>query len=342
VFAYPQTKLRRLAVVAFCFATAGSELRAQSPPCVTLTQTVLDEQSRVPLVSARVTASWQGVQQRDLRTDSLGRATLCLVPQQTTLIRITYLDRNTSWQIVPSEGKPIQQTSVLDVQSTSVRGRVVEDQSGTGIANAHVRLANTSLQTVSDGNGRFAFERVPAGSYMMQVQHIGYTGHRGKLDVGDEDLDAVIRVAPAVIPLQPIVVTAFSRRLEAVGFYERRKRGIGTFIDRKRVDAMNVQAASDLLRHLPGVRLVPQSRTRQNQPQNATVGRRGNCRYVFIIDGARTLADFEMDYISGSAIEGVEVYNGISDVPAPFKAHTTSVAGSSVCGVVAIWSRNSR
>lgn len=342
MFAFPQTKLSAFAVVAFCIATASSELGAQSTPCVTLTQTVLDEQSRVPLVGARVMASWQGVVQRDVRTDSTGRATFCVVPNQTAAMRITYLDRNTSWQTIPSEGKPIHHTTLLDVQAVSVRGRVIDDQSGTAVASAHLRLANTSLQTITDADGRFAFERVPSGNYVIQVQHIGFTGHRSTLIVGADDLDAVIRVAPTAIPLQPVVVTAFSRRLESVGFYERRKRGIGTFIDRQRIDAMNVNAASELLRQLPGVRLIPQSRTRQNQPQNATVGRRGNCRYVFIMDGSRTLADFEMDFINGFAIEGVEVYNGISDVPVAFKAHATSVAGSSVCGVIAIWSRNSR
>jgi hypothetical protein len=341
VFAFPQTKLRTLTVVAFCMTTASSELWAQSP-CVPLTQAVLDEQSRVPLVNARVTATWQGVLQRDVRTDSLGRVTLCLTPQQSTQIRISYLDRSTSWQTMPTEGKSIHQTSVLDVQSVSVRGRVIDEHSGVGVASAVIRLVNTSLQTMTDSDGRFAFERVPVGNYAMQVQHIGYTGHRTALAVGDADLDALVRVAPSAIPLQPVVVTAFSRRLESVGFYERRKRGIGTFIDRKRIDAMNVQIASELLRQLPGVRLVPQSRTRQNQPQNATVGRRGNCRYVFIMDGSRTLADFEMDYISGSAIEGVEIYSGISDVPVAFKAHATSVQGSTTCGVIAIWSRNSR
>jgi hypothetical protein len=318
------------------------ELRAQSVSCVTLTQTVLDEQSRVPLVSARVTATWQGVLQRDVRTDSLGRATICLAPQQSTVVRISYLDKNTSWQTVATEGKPIHQSSLLDVPAVSVRGRVMDDATGAGVGSAHLHLANTSLQTITDPDGRFAFARVPTGNYAMQVQHIGYTGHRTALAVGEDDLDAVIRVAPTAIPLQPVVVTAFSLRLDAVGFYERRKRGIGTFVDRKRIDAMNVEAASDLLRLVPGMRLVPQARSRNNQLRNATVGGRGNCRFVFIVDGSRTLSDFEMDYLAGPAIEGVEIYSGMADVPAAFKAHATSVAGSTVCGVVAVWTRNSR
>jgi len=135
-------------------------------------------------------------------------------------------------------------------------------------------------------------------------------------------------------------VTAFSQRLERVGFYEREKRGIGTFIGRKQVDAMNVQHASDLLRSVPSARLIPQT-TRRNAPPNSLTGR-GACRFKFIVDGTRTLADFEMDFVAAHIIEGVEVYSGLSEVPALFKAHATPDAGSALCGVVAIWTRERR
>jgi hypothetical protein len=144
--------------------------------------------------------------------------------------------------------------------------------------------------------------------------------------------------APA-IPLEPVVVTAFSRKLEVAGFYEREKRGVGTFIGKKQIDAMNVQRTSDLLRKVPSARIIPQSNRRNNAPANATVGR-GGCRYAFLIDGSRTLADFEMDYVAPGAIEGVEVYNSLSEVPALFRAIATAEAGSALCGVVVIWTRD--
>jgi hypothetical protein len=174
------------------------------------------------------------------------------------------------------------------------------------------------------------------------VEHIAYALNDAPLQVAVDDLDVLVRLAPTAIALQPIVVTAFSQRLEHVGFYDRRKRGVGTFFDRKQIDAMNVQDASDLLRRLPQLRLVPQLRRGGAQQRNATVGRRGNCRYTFVVDGSRTLPDFEMDFVAAGALEGVEVYNGLAEIPASFKAHTTSVAGSSVCGVIAMWTRDSR
>lgn len=344
MFACRKANLHLLATVALCLGNATVKHANAQLPCVRLTETVLDESTRIPLAGARVTATFSRADRAPMmvRTDSAGRATFCIAPDETVSIRIDYGDLNTTWRTSLTPGKDTNHTSAIHAPLSFVRGRVIDDATGRGVAQAAVRIANTKMQALSDADGRFVFEQLPSGTFTMVVEHIAYTGHRTHLNVGRDDLDATIRVAAQVIPLEPIVVTAFSRQLEMAGFYDRRKRGVGTFIDRKRIDQMNVQAASDLLRAVPGVRLVPQARTRTNQLRNATVGGRGNCRYVFVVDGARTLSDFEMDYIAGPAIEGVEIYSGMADVPAAFKAHATSVAGSTVCGVIAIWTRNSR
>jgi hypothetical protein len=305
-------------------------------------QLVADEHTRIALANAHVIATWGAGQGRAAaRTDSTGMAVLCVPMDVVVVVRVEYGDRNKSRETVFTR-EPGVHIAFLDARSSFMRGRVIDEQTGRVISQAIVRVGNSSLRAITDANGAFAFDRLPFGDHALSIEHIAYVGHRMALRVGDDDIDAIIRMAPAAIPLEPIIVTVFSRRLETVGFYERRKRGIGTFIDRKRIDQMNVNAASDLLRHVPGVRLVPQSRTRANQPLTATVGGRGNCRYVFIVDGTRTLSDFEMDNIAGPAMEGVEIYSGMADVPVAFKAHTTSVSGSTVCGVVVMWTRNSR
>jgi hypothetical protein len=50
-----------------------------------------------------------------------------------------------------------------------------------------------------------------------------------------------------------------------------------------------------------------------------------------------------MDNIPAYAIEGVELYRGLAEVPAVFRGLYHSDGGSvGVCGVIAIWTRNSR
>ena len=344
--AYSQIKLASAAAVACCtfLLAAGAGAAQHSFPCnngyTGLSQRVLDQSTHVPLVNARVTATWNDGTDRQVAsvTDSAGRALLCVPLSRALRIRSTYAELNSSWQTTLTQPNPSAQTVYIDVPGSLVRGRVIDQQTGLPIAQASVRIPNTSLLAMSNVDGRFVFERMPLGKYALKIEHISYASNQALLDVAHEDLDALIHLAPAAIALQPVIVTAFSRRLENVGFYERQQRGVGTFIDRKKIDAMNVKNASELLRRAPGVRLVPQSRTRANQPDNATIGNRGNCRYVFVIDGSRTLPDFEMDHVAAGAIEGVEVYNGVAEVPALLRA----IAGHTMCGVIAIWTRNSR
>lgn len=345
--AYSQIKLR-LGIAVVCYllvhatAWAGQQQVACTDGFSRLNYVVFDSNTRLPLTGALVTASWRAPAQRTTttRTDSTGRAALCIPEQHNVTIRSAYRDHNTPAPIILAANRSgSTHTAFIDVPGVLVRGRVLDQQTNSPVPQVSVRMGNTRLSALTDTDGRFQFLRIPVGDYDLRADHIAYAGSSTRLNLRDDDVDALVWLAPAAIPLQPIVVTAFSRRLEHVGFYERQKRGVGTFISRKQIDAMNVHNASDLLRASPSLRLVPQPRRANNQLR----GRRGNCRFTFIVDGARTLTDFEMDNIAAYAIEGIELYNGLAEVPAVFRTHAPTDGGTvTVCGVIAIWTRNSR
>ncbi len=254
-------------------------------------------------------------------------------------ISATYRQYSAEPITITTTGPASRHDAIIDVTGVFVRGRVLDQQSGTPINQAEVRLTGTTLRVMTDADGRFVFGRLPVGDYQLRAHHIGYGSNSAALALQRDDLDALVRLAPAAIPLQPIVVTAFSRRLEHVGFYERQRRGVGKFINRQQIEAMSVHNASDLLRSVPSLRLIPERRSATNEVR----GTRGNCRFAYIVDGARTLTDFQMDNIAAYAIEGVELYNGMAEVPAVFRGHYPSDGGSvGMCGVIAIWTRNSR
>ena len=232
----------------------------------------------------------------------------------------------------PDERSHAQQPSVF------LRGTVIDQQTNTPVMNVVIRIVDTPLSALTDADGRFYFHEIRRGDYTLRADHIAYAAAITKLEVRADDLDVEVRLSPEAIPIHGIIVTAFSRRLEAVGFYEREKRGIGTFIDRKQIEKMKVQSSSDLLRNVPGLRLVPQA-ARRNVPPNQMRGR-GNCRFKYIVDGARTLSDFEIDFVAPYAIEGLEVYAGLSEVPAVFRANAMPDGGQTICGVIAIWTRD--
>jgi hypothetical protein len=78
---------------------------------------------------------------------------------------------------------------------------------------------------------------------------------------------------------------------------------------------------------------------RRDAPRSFTINR-GNCRFRFVVDGTRMLPDFEMDNLPVNHIEGIEVYAGMSQVPAVFRALTDATGAT--CGVIAVWMRDGR
>jgi hypothetical protein len=213
-----------------------------------------------------------------------------------------------------------------------VRGTVVDDVTGAPVAAAQVVLDGTRFRATTAADGRFLFEAVPAGEYTLRVVHLAYLALPLTIRVGRESLDLAVRLGPSVMPLAPVVVTAFSMRLEGVGFYDRQKRGVGQFMAQSEIAAAQPMHSSDLLRRIPGVRYAPQH-------GGMVMSGRGRCHFSFIVDGARMLQDFQMDMVAPQFIEGIEFYRSHAELPAPFRSTVGRESSSSNCGIVVLWTR---
>jgi hypothetical protein len=114
------------------------------------------------------------------------------------------------------------------------------------------------------------------------------------------------------------------------GFKARKQKGVGHFVTRERLDAFSSARLVDVLREIPGVKM------RMMRGGVSTVTLRGSCVPLVFIDGFPAIAGaMDLDMIDLAGVEGIEVYSGVSTVPAEF----TSVRGLDTCGVIAIWSR---
>ena len=67
---------------------------------------------------------------------------------------------------------------------TTIQGYVEEKETETTLPGAHVFLANTSIGDITDANGQFAIEEIPAGSYQLVVTMIGYKPYRQIVEPG--------------------------------------------------------------------------------------------------------------------------------------------------------------
>jgi hypothetical protein len=344
VFSCSEARLACAAAVVITLAPA--DLRAQQRACdvateVTLYETVIDRATRVPLRDAIVTLTWSVTGSARLivaRTDSSGRAQLCAPAGRPTDVRVTYRDVQSEAVMFDAMPRaPQTHTTPVDAPHMTLVGQVLDRNTAAPVVNATVRLVPGTTMVNTGADGRFALPLVPLGVHDLRIEHTAYTAATTRIDTDSDDAMPIVRLTALAIPLAPVIVTTTSPRLDAAGFYDRQRRGVGSFIGRAQIDAARPQFPSDLLRAVPGIRLITTPMRRG--VRTVTTGR-GDCRFRFVVDGTRTLPDFEIDGMPLTMIEGIEVYTGMAQVPAAFRG-AADVTGAS-CGVIALWLRDGR
>jgi hypothetical protein len=217
--------------------------------------------------------------------------------------------------------------------TTTVRGRVLEQGTDAPLRGAAVSLASGPDGTrgigtrVTGESGEFLFRQVRAGLYRVSVTLLGYTDLRDTLRVGEEsEMELILPLSVSPIPLEPIVVSAERRRADFLaGFESRRRRLGGTFMDRQEIEARAPLVFTDLLRMVPGARVVPVS----DYGHGGLF--RGGCVPSIVIDGLRLSPTRDLDaLLQPMDVEALEVYTG-SFLPAEF--------GPTPCGAIVVWTR---
>lgn len=228
-------------------------------------------------------------------------------------------------------GRPGQEGS-----ASSVRGLVLEHETGASIADATVALAPEPFQSpgpllrASGEDGGFLFETVPPGVYSLVVTRMGYQSFQDTLVVEPySDLRIVVELSASPVELEPVVVVV-PRSPAMAGFYQRRQLGTGTFLTRDEIEEANPLFLSDLLLSVPGATFV------SRRSGGLEIRMRGGCRPSYWINGTRasdtSVSEIGIDQIlSPHDVEAMEVYRGAAAVPVQF--------GPEACGAVVIWTR---
>lgn len=182
----------------------------------------------------------------------------------------------------------------------------------------------------ADGDGEFGFPVMPVGSYAIEIEALGYHAISQTLPIREvAELRITAELVPLALELDPVVVVTERRgRMDRTGFNERRRSGFGRYVTREDIEARNPFYVSDLLRMMPGVRVVPDSRGFGN-----SVLLRQGCRPTVYLDGMRLMEvdGFGIDdLLMAHDVEGIEVYQGIQ-APAQF--------GGGSCGSIVLWTR---
>jgi len=225
---------------------------------------------------------------------------------------------------------------VLAQPGGSIRG-VVHDSLGGVVSSAHVTIQGSTSATTSDSIGTFRLSGVPAGEAVLEVRRLGYRPAVTALNIpAGSVLDVEVKLAPVPEQLAPVEIR---RRAEVydsrlAGFNSRKSKQVGYFVTREKLDRMSSARFVDALRDMPGVSM------RTLRGGVVTVSLRGaRCSPMFYLDGfPATSGPMDLDMIDLSGVEGIEVYAGMTSIPAEFMG----VVGGEQCGVIAVWSRPTR
>lgn len=211
---------------------------------------------------------------------------------------------------------------------------VVRDSMGAGVSAAEVSLDGSAGRVLTDDSGAFLLASVPAGEASLTVRRLGFRPANHTVTVVDASrvmVSVVLTPVPTQLPVVQVRarVEAFDSRLR--GFHARQQRGVGSFIDRERLEQLHSHRFTDVLRELPGVRIRPL------RGGGSTINLRGaSCDPLVFMDGFPAISGtVDLDMIDLWTVEAIEVYHGLASIPAEF----TSMRGRERCGVVAIWSR---
>jgi hypothetical protein len=217
----------------------------------------------------------------------------------------------------------------------------VRDGGGRPVKGARVRVLRSGEVAVTNDTGVFRLGQLPGGTQTVEVRALGFAPRRVAIDLPSaEPAEALVTLDRNASELPNVRVLGRTVRARS-GFEERRRRGLGYFLDAERIDRMGGSTAMDLLFRAPGLT------TRYVRSPTGGLVRRvtmrgmlsvrnpsGHCIPNLYIDGMVWQEAWdELDtFFLKQDVVGIEVYQGYGSIPAQFDR-------ANGCGSVVMWTR---
>jgi hypothetical protein len=219
------------------------------------------------------------------------------------------------------------------------------------IPNAVVSLLNDAKSVRADDAGVIVVAVAHAGPNVFTIRRLGYRPITATLDVPAHDtlkVHVIMSAAPAALDTVSVTARRMSSPFSA---FEARRLGNsgGHFITREQIDSQRPKETLDLLRSMPGFRVVrpsngyPLLESTRGKTSPGAMGMLGTelqgsvpCHPRIGVDGIVYGVDFPVDDISPSEIYGIEIYPGAATLPPEY---ITGVAVGGSCGLIMIWTR---
>jgi hypothetical protein len=196
----------------------------------------------------------------------------------------------------------------------------------------------THAKVRSDSIGAFRFASVPIGTCELHFRRLGFEPKSVNADVAvGKTANLIVVLDPSAVEIEGMTVAELARRRQILAdFYDRSSRGFGHFITREQIEKRNPTNLSDMMRMIPGARLIPNhvGSTANLRFSRALTAPGRDCPPQYYVDGVKTWG-LNIDDIIPRDVEGIEIYPGPAGLPPQFNTKE----GTTICGVVVIWTR---
>ena len=214
-------------------------------------------------------------------------------------------------------------------------GRVV-DSSGVGLTGAEITLLNSDkVHSISSDSGDFRITGLTPGTLVFNVRRIGFEAatFTAVLKPGRTHR-ANFSLTATALSLPTVSVSDTANRTHWLDQFERRRSSArGTFITRAQIEHRGGRTGTDIVRTVPGVRLV----SLRGGAGSQVVMTRGSgarpCLPTMFVHGVPYSGGLD-DFIADD-IEALEVYVGISEIPTELDKN-----GRGICGAIVVWTRD--
>ena len=213
----------------------------------------------------------------------------------------------------------------------------IHDSEGHPIDNADVSIVSMNALARTDSAGRFQLRSLDPVRVTVTIRRLGFDPESFEFTLHAMTDDSVAVTMQQNVQLLDAMKSnsTLSHRFAALeDFYKRRSRGTGgSFLTRAEIERRNTTVLSEVLRDVPGVRILRGAGVQQGGVRFASSSTRSQvCKPNVWIDG-QLARDMEVDEIPANDVEAMELYPGPSTTPMQFSQQATSYA----CGAVVIW-----
>jgi hypothetical protein len=222
--------------------------------------------------------------------------------------------------------------STTKVGNASVSGRVVLEGAVSN-AGSRVEVVGTNQIAMTNENGEFSISKLPSGSHVLLVRHLGFGAETVPVDLTSRQAQRVtVKLPKFVAMLDPVVVKARSQgALEKVGFAQRQKSGMGYYLGPDQLKNMNPQYLTDILRRVPSLRVQSSS---DGDVVSSSRGTGSGCVQYYVDDMpwmSASPGDIN-NFVNANEVVAVEVYQD-TNTPAQY----TRAGGG--CTTIVLWTR---